>query len=430
MLKFIGKRVLQMIGLFYAFILILFTIMSAQPGGIQNQFIGNPNVTPEARQILIDQLGLEEPLPVQLGKTFLNYTPFPRSWFPNADIAPFGGVSWSQFPRSVGDILAEALPRTAFLFLIAVVVAYVLGFKTGKMVAWKRGSLLEKGVMASSIILFTVFYPWFAILMLWFFVSKHDFLGIDNGMFPIGKFTTLNFDTRHEVMNSISQGAAKIAGVEPGAGWTTSPFGANEVFQLILLSGGIALAVWAFARVMINRRVKSERLEKRYTRILLPVVILGFAAFWLTNAKVEWAMDIMYHTFVPIFTLMLVSFGGTALLTRTTMLGSLGEDYIMTARAKGVPEPVIRDKHAARNALLPVITSLVLTLSAVIGGGIVTETIFSWPGIGLALLGAVTGKDIPLAIGGLAMLAVMSLVAHLVADVLYAMLDPRIRVQG
>ena len=90
----------------------------------------------------------------------------------------------------------------------------------------------------------------------------------------------------------------------------------------------------------------------------------------------------------------------------------------------------MRDKHAARNALLPVVTSLVLALSGVIGGGIVTETIFSWPGVGLVLLNAVTGKDIPLAVGGLAMLAVLSLVAHLIADILYAFLDPRIRVQG
>ncbi len=163
---------------------------------------------------------------------------------------------------------------------------------------------------------------------------------------------------------------------------------------------------------------------------LRPLPSSPSAPFWLTNAKVEWALDIAYHTFVPIFTLMLVSFGGTALLTRTTMLGSLGEDYILTARAKGVPDKVVRDKHAARNALLPVVTSLVLALSGVIGGGIVTETIFSWPGVGLVLLNAVTGKDIPLAVGGLAMLAVLSLVAHLIADVLYAFLDPRIRVQG
>ncbi len=218
--------------------------------------------------------------------------------------------------------------------------------------------------------------------------------------------------------------------LEPGAGWTTGPFTANEVFKVVLISSIVTLTLWGAARLGINQWVKSDKLKKRYSRILLPVTFLSFSAFWLTNTKVEWALDIAYHTFVPIFTLALVSFGGTALLTRTSMLGSLGEDYILTARAKGVPDKVVRDKHAARNALLPVVTSLVLALSGVIGGGIVTETIFSWPGVGLVLLNAVTGKDIPLAVGGLAMLAVLSLVAHLIADILYAFLDPRIRVQG
>lgn len=421
MLKYIGKRVLQMIALFYVFIFVLFSIMSAQPGGIENQFVGNPNIPPEAKLILIEQLGLDQPWHVQLGHTFLNYTPYPRSWTPDA--APFMGVSWSQFPRPVGEIIGVALPRTAFLFLIAVLVAYVLGFRVGKIVAWRRGSVLEKGVMASSIILYTVFYPWFAILMLWLFASRFKW-------FPIGKFTTLNFDTRNPVINSISEWSANVAGVEPGAGWTTGPFTANEVFKVVLISSIVTLTLWGAARLGINQWVKSDKLKKRYSRILLPVTFLSFSAFWLTNTKVEWALDIAYHTFVPIFTLALVSFGGTALLTRTSMLGSLGEDYILTARAKGVPDKVVRDKHAARNALLPVVTSLVLALSGVIGGGIVTETIFSWPGVGLVLLNAVTGKDIPLAVGGLAMLAVLSLVAHLIADILYAFLDPRIRVQG
>ncbi len=121
------------------------------------------------------------------------------------------GVSWSQFPRPVGEIIGVALPRTAFLFLIAVLVAYVLGFRVGKIVAWRRGSVLEKGVMASSIILYTVFYPWFAILMLWLFASRFKW-------FPIGKFTTLNFDTRNPVINSISEWSANVAGARTRRG--------------------------------------------------------------------------------------------------------------------------------------------------------------------------------------------------------------------
>jgi peptide/nickel transport system permease protein len=132
---------------------------------------------------------------------------------------------------------------------------------------------------------------------------------------------------------------------------------------------------------------------------------------------------------LPVITLTLVAFAGIMLLTRSSMLETLREDYILTARAKGLSEKVVRDRHAARNALLPVVTSLVLALAFVIGGGIITETVFSWPGIGLLLFQAVILEDIPLAMGTLSIIAVLALVGHLIADILYVYLDPRIRYQ-
>ena len=131
---------------------------------------------------------------------------------------------------------------------------------------------------------------------------------------------------------------------------------------------------------------------------------------------------------LPVITLGLVAFGATMLLTRSAMLETLGEDYILTARAKGLPDNVIRDRHAARNALLPVTTSLVLALAFVIGGGIVTETVFSWPGMGLIFLQAINVSDIPLAVGALSITGVLALFGHLAADIMYAVLDPRIRI--
>jgi peptide/nickel transport system permease protein len=140
-----------------------------------------------------------------------------------------------------------------------------------------------------------------------------------------------------------------------------------------------------------------------------------------------YAADILHHTMLPVLTLALVAFAGIMLLTRSAMLETIREDYILTARAKGLPEKIIRDRHAARNALLPVVTSLVLALAFVIGGGIITETIFTWPGIGLLLYNAVLLEDIPLAMGALSIIAVLAMIGHLVADILYAYLDPRIR---
>lgn len=151
---------------------------------------------------------------------------------------------------------------------------------------------------------------------------------------------------------------------------------------------------------------------------------------WLEREKVSWVLlflDLLNHLILPILVLTIVSFAGAMLLTRSSMLETLREDYILTARAKGLKEEVIRDKHAARNALLPVVTALALSLSFSISGGVLTEIIFSWPGIGREIVAATLNYDYPLAQATFVFLASIVLTANLIADILYAYLDPRIR---
>jgi peptide/nickel transport system permease protein len=185
------------------------------------------------------------------------------------------------------------------------------------------------------------------------------------------------------------------------------------------------------AGLVISRRV-PERSTARLARrggYLLAVLIL--AGFWLLRSDMRpYAVDILHHTILPVVTLALVAFAGTMLLTRSSMLETLKEDYILTARAKGVPEADIRDHHAARNALLPVITSFILGLAFIIGGGVVTETIFSWPGMGSLLLTATVIEDVPLATGALGFIGILALMAHLLVDILYNVLDPRVRISA
>ena len=113
--------------------------------------------------------------------------------------------------------------------------------------------------------------------------------------------------------------------------------------------------------------------------------------------------------------------------TRSTMLDVLGTDYIRTARAKGLSEGQVVRRHALRPALLPVVTNITLTLPGLIGGAIVTETIFSWPGMGRLFIDSVTRADYPVMIGIVFILSALILVFNLIADVSYALLDPRIR---
>ena len=138
-------------------------------------------------------------------------------------------------------------------------------------------------------------------------------------------------------------------------------------------------------------------------------------------------LDIIHHMILPLTTLFLIHFGSYLLIMRTSMLETLNEDYIITARAKGLTEKVVRNHHAAPNAALPVVTTVGLNLAFSINGGALTETVFTWPGIGRELVFSVSNNDYPLAQACFLLIALVVLVANLVVDVIYAFLDPRIR---
>ncbi len=384
MFKFLISRLAQMLVLFVVFLSIVWLMLQAMPGDISDTLIGNPEIPMEVRLELKEVLGLDQPL-------WNQYVTYITNFFRGEM-----GVSFSRFPQDVSTVLLNALPRTLVLFLSATLLAFWLGFKSGKLIAWRRGATTEQGLIVSGVFLQTVFYPWFAIVMLWLF-------GFYLGWFPIGRFID-----------------AKL--------WQGSPYDANVVFQQMIISALIAVVVYVIGRVLIGRFSRNVVTQSRLSTGLGILVLLGVVGYWYVNPAWVYVADIAHHTMLPVITLGLVAFGATMLLTRSAMLETLGEDYIMTARAKGIPDNIIRDRHAARNAMLPVATSLVLALAFVIGGGIVTETIFSWPGMGLIFLQAIAVSDIPLAVGALSITGILALVGHLVADILYAVLDPRIRI--
>lgn len=137
--------------------------------------------------------------------------------------------------------------------------------------------------------------------------------------------------------------------------------------------------------------------------------------------------DLIKHLILPVF---VSAFGGLAYLSRysrTSMLEVLRQDYIRTARAKGVPENKVIYKHALRNALIPIITLLGLSLPALIGGGFIFETIFAWPGMGRLGYQAIMSRDYPVIMGVGVIAALLTLLGNLIADITYAFVDPRIR---
>jgi len=138
-------------------------------------------------------------------------------------------------------------------------------------------------------------------------------------------------------------------------------------------------------------------------------------------------IDIGYHMILPIVTLMMLSVGGLMRYTRTNMLEVLNSDYIRTARAKGLSEKVVINKHAFRNTLIPLISYMSYLLPAMFGGALITETLFQIPGIGYISYQAIIRGDIPFAMFYTTFLIVLTQVSLIVADILYAVVDPRVR---
>jgi peptide/nickel transport system permease protein len=160
-----------------------------------------------------------------------------------------------------------------------------------------------------------------------------------------------------------------------------------------------------------------------------PLTGMISAEIWIDPQAGFWsrAFDVLHHMLLPLSTLFFIHFGSYLLIMRSSMLDTLKEDYILTARAKGLQEKVIRNRHAAPNAALPVVTSIGLSLAFSINGGALTETVFTWPGIGRELVFSVSNNDYPLAQASFLLIAIVVLVSNLIVDVLYAYLDPRIR---
>ena len=139
-------------------------------------------------------------------------------------------------------------------------------------------------------------------------------------------------------------------------------------------------------------------------------------------------LDLAKHFFLPALTLIFLSIGGLMRYTRTNMLEVLNADYIRTARAKGLPESKVIGLHAFRNTLIPVVTLLGGTLPGLFSGAMITETLFAIDGIGYVSYQSMVGGDIPFTMFYLALMSILTLLGNLISDILYAVVDPRVRV--
>lgn len=207
---------------------------------------------------------------------------------------------------------------------------------------------------------------------------------------------------------------------------------------------GMVMGVWAAWRR--GRSVDIGALVTALVLYTIPVFWLGliflmifavkYRAFPLggtitagmTYANLfEYMLDYLKHLFLPMITITLIRLGADFLVMRNTMITVIREDFVATAIAKGLPEKVVVWRHAARNAMLPIITLAGLDMATVVSGAVLTETVFSWDGIGRLTYEAAIYRDYPVLQGIFFILVVVVLLANFITDLMYAYLDPRVR---
>lgn len=386
MRRYVLSRLGQVILTLLIYITLVYFLLQAMPGDITQMYLANPKIPQAAREELRKQLGLDQGVVMQ-------YLTYLKNFF-RGEL----GVSFSHYPRPVWDILMERLPRTFVLFLTAHVLSFYVGYVMGRVIAWRRGRVVDYAATVVGITFWTAFYPLLALVLIWIFAYTLKIL-------PLNQF------------------------IEPKL-WQGAPFSANTVFGYMVYGGGVVaiglfLIFYSFLRGLKRTR-RNVVLAWLSGSALVAVALLAASRAGL----LVYIWDIANHMVLPVCTLTLISFAGTMLLMRDSMLETVQEDYVMAAHAKGLPDTVVRDRYAARTAMLPTVTSLVLSLASSMSGGLVTETMFSWPGLGQVLFYSALANDYPLATGALAFTGVFLLVAHFVADILYAVLDPRITYTG
>ena len=388
MLRYVIRRTYQLIIVFFLFLVTSYVLFDSIPGNAFQNLLLNPQLPPEAYDQVIKLYGLDKPLSERIVLYIQNFF--------KGDF----GYSYKYYPKTPIELIAERLPRTLMLFAMVNIVAFYTGFLIGKILAWRRGSKSETWITVTSVFSYTVFYPWFALMMLWFFGYKLDWL-------PIGKF------------------------LYPEK-WYDSPYDSDVIFVSMIKFVAVVSILQMLAFVY-SRNIESLSARRNIRFLSFITLLVASFIYWnrgeMLNQKI-YAMDIAYHMILPVFTVTVVAFAGTALLTRTTMMEVMKDDFILTARAKGISQKRIRDRHAARNALLPVVTSFIFTIVTIIDGSVLTETIFSWPGMGQLILDSVLSEDIPVAMATFSFIGVFALIAHFIADISYAYLDPRIRIQS
>jgi ABC-type dipeptide/oligopeptide/nickel transport system permease component len=345
---------------------------------------------PDAYQAALQALGLDRPLPDRLSEFVGGLVTF--------DL----GTSFTGQP--VTTLIAETAPVTIFVFAVGALLAFVVGEAMGRFGAWQR-SRVTGTALSTMGVLFTTIFPPFLVFLIAFFL-RDPFWELRDAMgLPVDSLEI----------------------------WRDSTVEQGEVLMLM------ALALFGAVIVGVMVRTWAHRNRVRWVAVAaIPVTLLAAGVgLWSSGFGVE-AIDLLYRSDIsqtvatgsPLLVLIgvvLITFGQVMFMMRVGIEDERNEAYVLTARAKGLTEAVIRDRHVSRNALAPAIAGSFLALPTIIAGMVIIEFGLEVRGLSWSFFNAVETQDIPLIMGVLVMLGVMGIVLRMGADVAIAYLDPRQR---
>jgi peptide/nickel transport system permease protein len=308
-----------------------------------------------------------------------------------------GDLGLSYWGVSVSSLLWALLPWTLLVFIVAMGVAFPVGFWLGKRAAWTSKS--GAGLTIGSVALHTTFPPLLVFLLV-FLVAR---LTSDGGIIGLQELFASGDLT--------SQAVWRMLGVIAAVG----------VF--------VALAAWLAGR--IGRSVPAP--------VWGAALVAGPVLVWIATGTADTAFDVLRYLALPILAVTLLAVGEVVLVSKATTGSAAKEDFVLTARAKGVAEAELRDHHAGRYALLPTLSKLAVSVPFVLAGLMIIEVSFAWPqagelgltvpGLSSMLFTSLEQRDIPVVVGGLFAVGLIMLTLRLLLDVAHVALDPRIRFQ-
>lgn len=295
--------------------------------------------------------------------------------------------------QPVGEVILQALPATLLVFGLGTLIAFGAGQWLGRVTAWRSPRWFSRTATLGAIALYTSFPPWLAFLLVYLFVLKLRWLPLNasRGIFR-----------QPEISHP-------------------------ELIVQLLLTFALAAALTAGAARLVPRFRRRWRLA---APVQLALLLLLWVGSWLATDTLAEGVEVLRAAALPILIYSLLSFGEIMLIVRATMADSLNEQFIQTALAKGLTSAQVRDHHAARAAILPVVSRLVISLPFLFTGMVMIEQTVGWSGMGTTLLYALGVQNVPLMSGMFVAIGVTSLGARLGLDLLQLALDPRLRVRS